>query len=91
MYQNSNGERRTLFLRARVGGETAFRYHEGAVSVYSTGRMKALGMRPTPRRIATCCCASPSSSTGRPRRTEPAQKIRPHRKTQLSSSRLLTE
>jgi anti-sigma factor RsiW len=28
MYQNSNGERLTLYLRAGVGGETAFRYHE---------------------------------------------------------------
>ena len=28
MYQNSNGERLTLYLRAGVGGETAFRFHE---------------------------------------------------------------
>jgi hypothetical protein len=33
MGQNSNGERRTLYLRGCVGGETAFRYHEGAVPV----------------------------------------------------------
>ena len=28
MYQNGNGERLTLYLRAGVGGETAFRFHE---------------------------------------------------------------
>ena len=28
MYENGNGERLTLYLRAGVGGETAFRYHE---------------------------------------------------------------
>ena len=28
MYENSSGERLTLYLRAGVGGETAFRYHE---------------------------------------------------------------
>jgi anti-sigma factor RsiW len=28
MYENSTGERLTLYLRAGVGGETAFRYHE---------------------------------------------------------------
>jgi anti-sigma factor RsiW len=28
MYENGNGERLTLYLRTRVGGETAFRYHE---------------------------------------------------------------
>ena len=28
MYQNSNGERLTLYLRAGVGDEIAFRYHE---------------------------------------------------------------
>jgi anti-sigma factor RsiW len=28
MYENSSGERLTLYLRVGVGGETAFRYHE---------------------------------------------------------------
>jgi anti-sigma factor RsiW len=28
MYESANGERLTLYLRAGVGGETAFRYHE---------------------------------------------------------------
>jgi anti-sigma factor RsiW len=28
MYENASGERLTLYLRAGVGGETAFRYHE---------------------------------------------------------------
>jgi anti-sigma factor RsiW len=28
MYENDNAERLTLYLRASVGGETAFRYHE---------------------------------------------------------------
>ena len=28
MYENGSGERLTLYLRAGVGGETAFRYHE---------------------------------------------------------------
>ena len=28
MYEKGNGERLTLYLRAGVGGETAFRYHE---------------------------------------------------------------
>jgi anti-sigma factor RsiW len=28
MYENSNAERLTLYLRAGIGGETAFRYHE---------------------------------------------------------------
>jgi hypothetical protein len=40
MYQNSNGERLTLYLRAGLGGETPFCYHEGGVG-HSTGRMKA--------------------------------------------------
>ena len=35
MYQNSNGERLTLYLRAGVGRETAFRYHEeGGVGAF---------------------------------------------------------
>jgi len=35
MYQNSDGERLTLYLRAGVGGETAFRYHEeGGVGAF---------------------------------------------------------
>ena len=35
MYQNSNGERLTLYLRSGVGGETAFRYHqEGGVGAF---------------------------------------------------------
>jgi anti-sigma factor RsiW len=28
MYENTSGERLTLYLRVGVGGETAFRYHE---------------------------------------------------------------
>jgi anti-sigma factor RsiW len=34
MYQNSNGERLTLYLRAGVGGETPFCYHEGGVGAF---------------------------------------------------------
>ena len=36
MYEKGNGERLTLYLRAGVGGETAFRYHEegGIGAVY---------------------------------------------------------
>ena len=34
-YENGNGERLTLYLRAGVGGETAFRYHEeGGVGAF---------------------------------------------------------
>jgi anti-sigma factor RsiW len=35
MYENGNRERLTLYLRAGVGGETAFRYHEeGAIGAF---------------------------------------------------------
>jgi len=35
MYQNSNSERLTLYLRSGVGGETVFRYHqEGGVGAF---------------------------------------------------------
>jgi anti-sigma factor RsiW len=35
MYENANAERLTLYLRAAVGGETAFRYHEeGGVGAF---------------------------------------------------------
>jgi anti-sigma factor RsiW len=35
MYENSNAERLTLYLRAGIGGETAFRYHEeGGVGAF---------------------------------------------------------
>jgi anti-sigma factor RsiW len=35
MYENGNAERVTLYLRAGVGGETAFRYHEdGAIGAF---------------------------------------------------------
>jgi anti-sigma factor RsiW len=35
MYENGDRERLTLYLRARVGGETAFRYHEeGGVGAF---------------------------------------------------------
>jgi anti-sigma factor RsiW len=35
MYENGNAERATLYLRAGVGGETAFRYHqEGGIGAF---------------------------------------------------------
>jgi len=35
MYENGNAERLTLYLRAGIGGETAFRYHEeGGVGAF---------------------------------------------------------
>src|SRR6516162_2252336 len=82
----TDGERLTLCLRAGVGGDTAFRYHEkdGIGAFYWSD--EGLVMRSPPRPIVTCCCASRSSSTSRPLKRAPKRKSCPPRASPVESA-----